>query len=54
MRVHAFRLLGAGLGAAAGALFRSERWESVPLGRLGFRLSPILGAGLGPVVSLAL
>ena len=38
--------VGAGLGAVIGAGFKSDRWEAVPLDRVGMSLMPRLDGGL--------
>jgi hypothetical protein len=45
--------VGAGLGAAVGALFQTERWQEVPLRRGGLRLAPQPGARFGLALKLA-
>lgn len=40
-------IAGAGLGALTGGLFRSERWEELPLERLRLSLKPPSGGSLG-------
>jgi hypothetical protein len=44
---------GAVLGAGVGALFKTDRWRSVPVDRVRFGLAPTPGRGMRVSLSLA-